>query len=208
LRILLIWFLFIPAILCGEKEGFRSLFDGKSLAGWEGKPAFFRVEDSCIVAGRLDWRIPQNEFLVTEQTWGNCEFIFEARLSGRGSNAGVQFWSQRLPGSNEMIGYQCDIGAFKNGLLWGWLYDESRRNRFLASAPQSEMQEWTNPKGKWNKLRVKAYAPLIQIWLNEHLVSDFKEMDASIPQFGHISLQIHSGPPLECWFRKIQIREL
>jgi len=208
LRILLIWFLFIPAILCGEKEGFRSLFDGKSLAGWEGKSAFFRVEDSCIVAGRLDWRIPQNEFLVTEQTWGNCEFIFEARLSGRGSNAGVQFWSQRLPGSNEMIGYQCDIGAFKNGLLWGWLYDESRRNRFLASAPQSEMQEWTNPKGKWNKLRVKAYAPLIQIWLNEHLVSDFKEMDASIPQFGHIGLQIHSGPPLECWFRKIQIREL
>jgi len=208
LRILLIWFLFIPAILCGEKEGFRSLFDGKSLAGWEGKSAFFRVEDSCIVAGRLDWRIPQNEFLVTEQTWGNCEFIFEARLSGRGSNAGVQFWSQRLPGSNEMIGYQCDIGAFKNGLLWGWLYDESRRNRFLASAPQSEMQEWTNPKGKWNKLRVKAYAPLIQIWLNEHLVSDFEEMDASIPQFGHIGLQIHSGPPLECWFRKIQIREL
>ena len=208
MRILLIWFLFIPAILCGEKEGFRSLFDGKSLAGWEGKSAFFRVEDSCIVAGRLDWRIPQNEFLVTEQTWGNCEFIFEARLSGLGSNAGVQFWSQRIPGSNEMIGYQCDIGAFKNGLLWGWLYDESRRNRFLASAPQSEMQEWTNPKGKWNKLRVKAYAPLIQIWLNEHLVSDFKEMDASIPQFGHIGLQIHSGPPLECWFRKIQIREL
>ena len=208
MRILLIWFLFIPAILCGEKEGFRSLFDGKSLSGWGGKSAFFRVEDSCIVAGHLDRQIPQNEFLVTEQTWGNCEFIFEARLSGRGSNAGVQFWSQRLPGSNEMIGYQCDIGAFKNGLLWGWLYDESRRNRFLASAPQSEMQEWTNPKGKWNKLRVKAYAPLIQIWLNEHLVSDFKEMDASIPQFGHIGLQIHSGPPLECWFRKIQIREL
>ena len=208
MRKLSLWILFIPGILCGKNEGFRSLFDGKSLAGWEGKPAFFRVEDSCIVAGRLDWRIPQNEFLVTEQTWGNCEFIFEARLSGRGSNAGVQFWSQRLPGSNEMIGYQCDIGAFKNGLLWGWLYDESRRNRFLASAPQSEMQEWTNPKGKWNKLRVKAYAPLIQIWLNEHLVSDFEEMDASIPQFGHIGLQIHSGPPLECWFRKIQIREL
>ena len=208
MRIHSIWFLFIPAILCGEKEGFRSLFDGKSLSGWEGKSAFFRVEDSCIVAGRLDRQIPQNEFLVTEQTWENCEFIFEARLSGRGSNAGVQFWSQRLPGSNEMIGYQCDIGAFKNGLLWGWLYDESRRNHFLASASQSDMQEWAHPKGEWNKLRVKAYTPRIQIWLNEHLVCDFKEIDASISQSGHIGLQIHSGPPLECWFRELKIQEL
>jgi len=203
-----IWLLFIPAILCGEKEGFRSLFDGKSLAGWEGKPDFFRVEDSCIVAGHLVRRIPQNEFLVTEQSWENCEFIFEARLLGPGSNAGVQFWSQRLPGSNEMIGYQCDIGAFKKGLLWGWLYDESRRNHFLASASQSDMQEWAHPKGEWNKLRVKAYTPRIQIWLNEHLISGFEEMDASISQSGHIGLQIHSGPPLECWFREIKIRKL
>ena len=203
-----IWLLFIPAILCGEKEGFRSLFDGKSLAGWEGKPDFFRVEDSCIVAGHLDRRIPQNEFLVTEQSWENCEFIFEARLLGPGSNAGVQFWSQRLPGSNEMIGYQCDIGAFKKGLLWGWLYDESRRNHFLTSASQDIMQECVTPKGEWNKLRVKAYTPRIQIWLNEHLISGFEEMDASISQYGHIGLQIHSGPPLECWFREIKIRKL
>ena len=203
-----IWLLFIPAILCGEKEGFRSLFDGKSLAGWEGKPDFFRVEDSCIVAGHLVRRIPQNEFLVTEQSWENCEFIFEARLLGPGSNAGVQFWSQRLPGSNEMIGYQCDIGAFKKGLLWGWLYDESRRNHFLTSASQDKMQECVTPKGEWNKLRVKAYTPRIQIWLNEHLISGFEEMDASISQSGHIGLQIHSGPPLECWFREIKIRKL
>jgi len=208
LRKLSLWLLFLPGILCGKNEGFRSLFDGKSLAGWEGKPAFFRVEESCIVAGHLDRRIPRNEFLVTEQTWENCEFIFEARLRGPGSNAGVQFWSQRLPGSNEMIGYQCDIGAFKGGLLWGWLYDESRRNRFLASASQDKMQEWVNPKGEWNKLRVKAYTPRIQIWLNKHLVCDFDEMDMTLSQSGHIGLQIHSGPPLECWYREIKIRKL
>ena len=208
MRKLSLWLLFLPGILCGKNEGFRSLFDGKSLAGWEGKPDFFRVEDSCIVAGHLDRRIPRNEFLVTEQSWENCEFIFEARLLGPGSNAGVQFWSQRLPGSNEMIGYQCDIGAFKNGLLWGWLYDESRRNHFLASASQSDMQEWAHPKGKWNQLRVRAQAPHIQIWLNDYLVCKFEEKDASIPQSGHIGLQIHSGPPLECWFRGIAIRKL
>ena len=29
--------------------GFVPIFDGKSLAGWEGKPEFWRVEDGAIV---------------------------------------------------------------------------------------------------------------------------------------------------------------
>ncbi|MEY3032897.1 MAG: hypothetical protein RLZZ622_1372, partial [Planctomycetota bacterium] len=29
--------------------GFVSIFDGKSLDGWEGKPEFWRVEDGAIV---------------------------------------------------------------------------------------------------------------------------------------------------------------
>ncbi|MBL64146.1 MAG: glycosyl hydrolase, partial [Opitutae bacterium] len=36
-----------------KQKGFISLFDGKSLKGWEGKKKFFRVEDGAIVAGFL-----------------------------------------------------------------------------------------------------------------------------------------------------------
>ena len=183
-----------------------SLFDGKSLQGWEGDPEYFRVEENCIVAGRLDRPIRGNQFLVSDQEFHNFDLVFESKLIGKGKNAGVQFWSQRVPNSNEMIGYQCDIGSYKDGFLWGWLYDESRRNQFLATTSQKELSNWVNPKGTWNHLRVLAREQKMSIWLNNNLTITYEEKDQDIPTFGKMGLQVHGGPPLEAWYRKIEVR--
>jgi hypothetical protein len=183
-----------------------SLFDGKTLHGWEGDPKYFRVEENCIVAGRLDRPIRGNQFLVSDQEFHNFDLVFESKLIGKGKNAGVQFWSQRVPNSNEMIGYQCDIGSFKDGFLWGWLYDESRRNQFLATTSQKELSNWVNPKGTWNHLRVLAREQKMSIWLNNNLTITYEEKDQDIPTFGKMGLQVHGGPPLEAWYRKIEVR--
>ena len=183
-----------------------SLFDGKTLHGWEGDPKYFRVEENCIVAGRLDRPIRGNQFLVSDQEFHNFDLVFESKLIGKGKNAGVQFWSQRVPNSNEMIGYQCDIGSFKDGFLWGWLYDESRRNQFLATTSQKELSNWVNPKGTWNHLRVLAREQKMSIWLNNSLTITYEEKDQDIPTFGKMGLQVHGGPPLEAWYRKIEVR--
>ncbi|MGI9471176.1 MAG: 3-keto-disaccharide hydrolase, partial [Rubripirellula sp.] len=82
------------------------LFDGETLAGWEGNAYWFRVEDEAIVAGRLDEKIPHNEFLCTVQNYDDFELRFEAKLVGEGNNAGVQFRSKRVPKSTEVSGYQ------------------------------------------------------------------------------------------------------
>ena len=42
------------------------LFDGKSLAGWEGNEEVWRVEDGVIVGGSMEGN-PRNEFLATER---------------------------------------------------------------------------------------------------------------------------------------------
>jgi len=105
-----------------------------------------------------------------------------------------------------MIGYQCDIGSFKDGFLWGWLYDESRRNQFLATTSQKELSNWVNPKGTWNHLRVLAREQKMSIWLNNNLTITYEEKDQDIPTFGKMGLQVHGGPPLEAWYRKIEVR--
>ena len=64
------------------------LFDGESLAGWEGNAYWFRIEEDSIVAGRLDEKIPHNEFLCTTQNYDDFELRFEAKLAGEGHNAG------------------------------------------------------------------------------------------------------------------------
>mgnify|MGYP000719017247 CR=1 FL=1 len=46
------------------------LFDGKSLAGWEGNTDVWRVRDGVIVGGSLNGN-PRNEFLATVKGFKN-----------------------------------------------------------------------------------------------------------------------------------------
>lgn len=189
------------------EEGFVSLFDGKTLAGWEGKRNVFRVENGAIVAGTLKKRIPQNEFLCTEKEFGDFELRFSARLVGEGSNAGVQIRSRRIPDHHEMIGYQCDIGRMNNRYIWGSLYDESRRRKFLADGDAEKLAKVLKPDD-WNDFVVRCEGRRIQIWVNGLQTVDYHEPDAKIEQRGLIGLQIHGGPPAEASYKNLRIKVL
>src|ERR1043165_5986863 len=105
-----------------------SLFDGKSLAGWEGETnSVWRIRDGVIVGGSLNGN-PRNEFLATERHYTNFHLRLEYKLVGTEGfvNGGVQFRSKRIANPpNEMSGFQADIGAGYSGFL----YDESRRHK-------------------------------------------------------------------------------
>ena len=63
---------FSSAALAADPEsGFQPLFDGKTLAGWEGNENIFRVHDGAIVAGSLEAPIAHNEFLTTTERYGD-----------------------------------------------------------------------------------------------------------------------------------------
>lgn len=183
------------------------LFDGKSLAGWEGNEKFFRVEEKAVVAGMLDSRIPNNEFLCTEKEYGDFELTIEVRLKGQGNNAGIQFRSKRVPDSHEVEGYQCDVGAAFDRPVWGALYDESRRRKMLAEGPKESVKKWVKD-GAWNELRILAQGNRIRLYLNGHMTVDYTEKDETIPATGVIGLQIHSGAPSEAWYRNIRLKDL
>ena len=191
----------------GQKQGSEiQLFDGKTLSGWNGDAKWFRVEDGAIIAGSPSERIPQNQFLCTDATYGDFELSVEAKLVGKGNNAGVQFRTKRIPDDTEVIGYQADIGFVKNGTCWGALYDESRRRKMLAESPDVAMKALR--KGDWNTLKVIAKGNHIEIFLNGVQTVDYTEKDPGIDNEGVIALQVHSGPPLEVHYRNIKFRTL
>lgn len=190
------------------EEGFVSLFDGKTLKGWEGKKGVFRVEGKAIVAGNLKEKIPNNEFLCTEKIYSNFELRLQAKLIGEGKNAGIQFRSKRIPNYHEVIGYQADIGVSgRDHSIWGALYDESRRRKFLAEGDQDKLRKAVKSSG-WNDFVIRCEGPRVQIWVNKVQTVDYAEKDKDIAASGIIGLQIHSGPPAEAWYRRIRIREL
>lgn len=206
-----------------QDAAFQPLFDGATLAGWEGDPALFRVEDDALVAGKLDERIAANAFLCTTEAYDDFELRLQAKLVGPGDNAGVQFRSRRVPDHHEVSGYQADMGsvgrAWFNQVIganeaadpdarapvWGALYDETRRNRYLAWASPDAVAEVLRPND-WNDLTVRADGPRIQIWVNGFQTIDYVETN-HVPASGVICLQIHSGAPAEAWYKDIVLRE-
>jgi hypothetical protein len=185
------------------EEGFVSLFDGKTLTGWEGNRDVFRIDQGALVGGSLTQRVARNEFLCTEKEYGDFELRLKFKLLGQGANAGVQIRSRRVPNHHEMIGYQADLG---DG-WWGCLYDESRRNKVLAGPPAAERRKLIKPDD-WNDYRILCQGPKIQLWVNGQLTVDYTEADAAIEQQGLIGLQIHGGPPSEAWYKDLRIRVL
>jgi len=182
-----------------------SLFDGKTLRGWESNLDWFRVEDGAIVAGNLKKTIPRNEFLCTTKAYGDFELRLKVKLLGdpAHANAGIQIRSRRIPNHNEMIGYQADMGQH----YWGCLYDESRRNKILAQ-PAAEVLKKALKPGDWNQYVIRCEGRRVQLWLNGVQTVDYTEPDESIEQTGLIGLQIHSGPASEAWYKDIEIVEI
>jgi 3-keto-disaccharide hydrolase len=183
----------------------KSLFDGKTLTGWEGDEKTWRVEDGAIVGGSLDAVVPRNEFLCTTKTYGDFELKLKFKLLGDKdkANAGVQFRSKRIPKHHEVIGYQADIGKG----YWGALYDESRRNKVLAGPKADEVEKLVKADD-WNDYTIRAQGPWIQLWLNGTKTVNYIEKGEKIDAAGIIGLQVHGGAKSKVLYKDITLEEL
>lgn len=196
--------------LCGEeakntsKSGAKSLFDGKSLQGWEGNLDYFRVEEGAIVAGRTDRPIPNNEFLCTTNEYGDFELELKVKIRAEAANGGIQFRSRRVPNDHEVSGYQADVGAG----WWGKLYDESRRNRVLAGPSDEAAVAKSVKSDGWNDYKIRCEGGRIQLWLNGVQTVNYQEPDEQVARRGVIAVQIHSGPAAEICYKDLKITEL
>jgi HEAT repeat protein len=190
----------------------QPIFDGKTFEGWEGNLSLFRIENGAIVGGTLEKPIPRNEFLCTKKEYGDFTLHLEIKIlgkDGKEANAGVQFRSKRLTEDqkrpNEVSGYQADMTETEK--FWGSLYDEARRNKFLAEANPNEIKTIFRPND-WNELKIVCKDNNIKLFVNGKMTVNYTENDDKIPKTGIIGLQIHGGNPSEAWYRNIRIEEL
>src|SRR5439155_12139444 len=110
------------------EEGFKSIFDGKNLTGWAGRPQHWSVEDGAIT-GRTTTDHPAqgNNFLIwTNGTVGDFELRLSYKIvpnNDKGfANSGIQYRSKEF-GNFVVGGYQADFEAGKT--FSGILYEEN-----------------------------------------------------------------------------------
>ena len=182
------------------------LFDGRTFAGWEGDTTtVWRIDDGMIVGGALDRRQEKNDFLCTTKRYGNFDLRLKIKLAGTEGfvNSGIQFRSERIPNSHELIGYQADFGHGFDGAL----YDESRRNKILAQ-PSADVLKQVSRPGEWHDYRIRAEGPRVRLWVNGIQTVDYTETEPGLPATGVIALQIHGNAVSEVRFKDIEIDEL
>ncbi len=197
----------IPLLLHAEPT---SLFDGKTLDGWDFDPKIWRVEDGIITGGSTTEKIKENHFICTKKSYQNFELKLKIKVSGDPKtgllNSGIQIRSVRVPGGAHMSGYQVDCGA-------GWfgkIYDEFRRNRVIwAPTPeqQAALDKVVDVFG-WNEYRIRAEGTRIQTWINGVHCMDYTEADPNVALDGLIGPQVHSGGICLVQVKDVTIEEL
>jgi putative heme-binding domain-containing protein len=171
------------------------LFNGKDLAGWEGDPAIWSVENGELVG---KGPLKHNSFIFSKQEVADFRLIFEVKLAPDGGNSGVQFRS--LPhGKTEAKGCQADIGAG----WWGKIYEESARGLLFPAKGQEFNGDAFVNKGDWNVYEILAVGSKVRIAVNGHPCATLD--DDQIAKSGRIAPQVHSGGPMEVRFRKFQL---
>ncbi len=202
--------LLLFAALCTLTPSARSahvpLFDGKTLDGWDYDAKHWRVAEGMITGGSLEERVPRNEFVATKKSFHNFELRLKIKISGTEGfvNSGVQIRSVRVPNNSEMSGYQVDAGRG----WWGKIYDETRRNKVIASPLDEAKLLAAVQQTDWNEYRILAEGSRIRSWINGVPALDYTEADPAIALDGRIGLQVHGGGKTLVQVKDITIEEL
>ncbi len=215
-----------PATEPDDNTGFVSIFDGKSLTGWDGDPRFWRVDDGAIVGESTPTNVvAQNNFLIWR---GGVLRDFELKLEFRmnGANSGIQYRSAELPAVGKWVlkGYQADMDFTQNYL--GNVHDErgrgvlSRRGEVtrLADGPKFKvvgtiadsvlLRGVMNVTG-WNQYHIIARGPVLLQLINGQLMSVAIDEDVkNAAAEGVLGFQMHTGPPFKIEYRNIRFRKL
>jgi len=220
-------------LVFAAEEGFKSLFDGKNLTGWAGRPQHWSVEDGAIT-GRTTKEHPAqgNNFLI----WTNGTVSdFELRLSykivpnnDKGfANSGIQYRSKDF-GNFVVGGYQAD---FEAGQTYSGILYEERMDGILAQRGQKTVVKTVEGKTKvevvgslgksediqakikdkdWNDYVVIAKGNHLEHFINGVPTIDVidERTGGKAAKEGLLALQLHAGDPMTVQFKNIRIKSL
>jgi hypothetical protein len=198
-----------------QQSGWRSLFDGKTTAGWRG----YRqkaIPDGWKVANGALTRAGTGGDIITIDQFGDFELTLEWNVAA-GGNSGIFF---RVTEDAEVMWHGApEIQVIDNAYKGGLKPEQTAGANYDLHAPARDV---TRPPGTWNDMRILVKGNYVEQWLNGVKVVEYelgsedwqRRVRASkfrdYPSYGkaargHIGLQDHGD---KVAYRNIRIREL
>ena len=217
-----------PQAQKADSEGFVSLFDGKSLDGWDGMPGYWSVVDGAIVGKETKDKSQQTFLIYKGKNFSNFELHFKYKFATPDGNSGVQFRSKIInPATWRVGGYQADMDG--GSRYDGSFYDEAKvAGRAVTLSDRGQKTVWTedNKKqvdklpesnaelkkfihtGGWNDAVVVVEGNHFTYSINGHLMTDLTDNSPQALKEGVLALQLHQGFTMEIQFKDLKIKEL
>lgn len=213
-------------VLTNDESGFVQIFDGKTLAGWEGDPQYWRVENGCLVGEVTPTNLLKvNSFIVWRGgETRDFELKAEYRVSAAG-NSGINYRSVMVTnGPWAMRGYQADIDG-KNRYT-GQNYEEKGRTFLALPGQVTRVVEGKLPQiigttgptnelvaairnGDWNEYHLIVSGNVMTHLINGRVMSVVVDEDAKNRTFsGLLGVQVHVGPPMKIEYRNFRLKNL
>lgn len=200
----------VSALGATPEPEFVSLFDGKTLSGWQ-SPA--KPGDRYVVKDGLLTAPPgTGGNLITAKQYANFVFRFEYRIEP-GGNSGIGI---RYPGTGDSayVGMEIQILDDTHQRYKGMLRPEQHTGSIYGVVPART--GFQKPAGEWNEEEILADGSHIRITLNGVVIVDFDLSLVKEPEVlkqhpglrrpaGYIGMLGHQS---RAEFRNIRIREL
>jgi hypothetical protein len=197
------------------EEGFKPIFDGKTMSGWDCDPSFWRVAEGAIIGeSTLEHQPVQNTFCIWKGGEpADFEFKAEYRLTGvNDGNSGIQYRSVELPEVAKWVlkGYQADIDLKQR--YTGQIYEERNRGFLalrgqIANVPDGKKSGSIGTLGSdadlrnfikdanWNEIHIIARGNTLVQLINGHVMSIVVDDDtANRKMRGELGIQLHRLP--------------
>ncbi|MEI7733080.1 MAG: DUF1080 domain-containing protein [Verrucomicrobiota bacterium] len=204
-----------------DEPGWRALFNGKDLTGWDGNPELWSVKEG-IILGKITGpeQIPYNQFLIWR---GGVLKNFEVRATIRqaGNNSGIQYRSDELKnvGPWAIGGYQCDIHP--NPAYNGQQYHERGRGIIFFNGQKgvvddkgqkyllSQKEPLKVEVEQWHEYTVIAVGNKLTHKIDGQVVMEMTDHEvAKRALAGLLAIQIHRGPAMTVEIKEVRLKEL
>ena len=171
------------------KDGWISMFDGKSLDGWK---ATERPENWTVVDGAIKGTGERSHLFWMTRECVDCEFRAEVKLN-KGGNSGMYFRAKFGPGWPD--GYEAQVNnSHKDPVKTGSLYNIVK----VFDQHVADDTWWTQ------HIIVKGNHVIIKV--NDKVLVDHKE-EKNLHSKGYLALQQHD-PGSVVHYRKLMMRPL
>lgn len=191
---------------CGEKEELPEttfiesdwvpLFDGETLTGWTARgKATWEVRDGILTG------IDGMGHLYTDLSASDLVIKGMFRVSEQG-NSGLYFRANPPEDNPDGFprGYEAQIDNHSDAHT-GWLWKPGN--------PTCKASALLTSDNEWFSMQVKAQGDMLQIWVNDSLVTECQDSDY---ESGHFAIQAHNPGMIieakEIYYKELQNKEM